>query len=313
MNRSVPLARAALVAWAVLLAVAAAGSADDPKPANAVRRVGVFIGVQKYASPRVPKLRAPEQDAVRMAREVKHACGLDSTHVLTNEKATLDAIADVFTKKLPAETRPGDEVIVYWSGHGLQLPLGPDASPPVRLFLIPHNGDPSSVESVNRTMVADATFRDWVVKTLEGRRVVVILDTCHSGGAALARAAAAPPGDVKAVPPPVLVPRAVGKFPEHFLAGAMQNVRTPGGGLWVLASSRADQPSFELPKGTHGVMTYFLFEALATEKKGEPLTVGELAAVVQKRVPAFVQANAYPAEQNPVFDGPAQLVPLIRR
>jgi uncharacterized caspase-like protein len=236
--------------------------------------------------------------------------------VLTNKEATLDAIADVFTQKLPAQTRPGDEVVVYWSGHGLQLPLDPKANPPVRLFLIPHNGDPSTVVSVNRTMVADATFHGWLMKSLEGRRVVLILDTCHSGGATLARANGTEV-EVKSVAPPKgLTARTAergGNFPEHFLAGPARGVRSPGGGLWLLASSRADQPSFELPKGEHGVMTHFLLDALATEKKGEPLTVGELAEVLKRKVPAYVEANAYPAPQNPVFDGPSQPIPLIRR
>jgi hypothetical protein len=314
MNRTVPLAWAAVVASAVLLSVTFAAPADDPKPPPAdARRVGVFVGVQKYSTKTIRTLRAPEEDARQMEKELKAACGLSTTFLLTNERATLAAITDVFTQKLPAVTRPGDEVIVYWSGHGMHLPeANPKADPPARLFLIPHDGDPSTAESVRKTMVMDATFRDWILKTMEGRRVVVILDTCHSGGAVVARAGSSPI-EVKSVkPPPGPAARAIAKFPEHFLEGAMRNTRAVGR-PWVLASSRADQPSYERPSGDHGVMTFFLLAALATEKKGAQLTVADVAGVLGERVPAYVKEVGYQHPQNPVFDGPTQPIPLIRR
>jgi hypothetical protein len=321
MNRTVPLARAALLASAVLLAVTLAVPAGDdtkPPPSKApVRHVGVFVGVQKYATDRVRDLRAPETDAKRMEKELKAACGLFPTYVLTNHDAKLDAITDVFTKKLPAVTRPGDEVIVYWSGHGMHLPeVNPKADPPARLFLIPYDGDPFSADTVRKTMLMDTVFLDWIVKGLEGRRVLVILDTCHSGGATVVRAGGTK-FEVKTIePPPVPGARAVADpatFPKHFLDGAMRNVRAPSR-PWVLASSRADQRSYELASGDHGVMTYFFLDAMANEKKGKPLTVADVADVLARKVPAYVQDNDYPAPQNPVLDGPPQPapVPVIR-
>ena len=162
-------------------------------------------------------------------------------------------------------------------------------------------------------MVRDTTFRDWLL-ALEGRRVVVILDTCHSG--AVPARAGAKPLEFKAVPPPPppagLVPRAVLRFPDHFLADLTKGVRGATAGLWVLASSRANQPSFERPRGDHGVMTYFVLEAIATEKKGQPLTVADVAKLLAAKVPAYVK-DEYEAEQNPVFDGPSDPPALLRR
>src|SRR6185312_12071866 len=152
-----PLVRAALVVSAAL-ALATAAWADEPKLAppgkDGVRRVGVFVGVQTYASRQVPRLRAPERDARDMEQTLRTACELGRTHLLTNKDATLAAITDVFARQLPQQTRPGDEVLIYWSGHGLHMPeTDPKVARPVRLFLIPHDGDPATTDSVLKTMV----------------------------------------------------------------------------------------------------------------------------------------------------------------
>jgi hypothetical protein len=113
-------------------------------------------------------------------------------------------------------TRPGDTVIIYFSGHGMQIPddNGDEADGQDEV-LAPHDvvtgdilielvkkarqGDPvdrrvkdwidlvrkegskASEALIRRTGVSDDEFGHWLQK-LDGRQIIVILDVCHSGG-----------------------------------------------------------------------------------------------------------------------------------
>jgi hypothetical protein len=274
------------------------------------RRVGLFVGISKYADPSVRSLSGPQRDARSMADAMKRACGLTANpRVLLNEQATLAAVRDAF-RELAETTRPGDVVIVYWAGHGGRCAAADGGrAGAYDAFLLPYDGQLGSDSAMRRTTLLDRTFGRWV-QALDGRRVLVILDTCHSGGQIEGqKAGTLGRGDLDplkrylrgvSVPDRVEV-GAPGDGRPHFLASQVSRARAIGQrDAAVLAASTFRQFAFERREPDHmGVMTYYVLEAL--EKHGGPLTLRDIHGYVKGRVKSYVEANFEGATQDPVF------------
>ena len=134
----------------------------------------------------------------------------------TNDKATRKQLEESVTQWLPAVSRPGDTVIIYFSGHGMQIPddngdesdgqdevLAPydvvtgdilvelvkkarrgepvDRRVKDWLDLVRQQGSKAAETLVRQTGVTDDELGHWLQR-LDGRQVIVILDICHSGG-----------------------------------------------------------------------------------------------------------------------------------
>jgi hypothetical protein len=239
------------------------------------KRVGVFIGISTHKDKNIRALTVAHKDAQEMARFMKDAGGLDEAVVLVNEKATLARTEDLIRVRLPAATRAGDEVFLYWSGHGGRVkdPTGRERDG-MSEYLVPYDGKLGTVAQVRSSMLLDVTFARWV-QALEGRKVIVILDACHSGGQA---AGAKGLGDrVNAGKETTL----------GFFQAAFQRAKNIGQKeTAVLASSKATEVSYERREGDLSVMTYFLLDRM---KAGKKVTLKEGFLEVQKAVPAYVK------------------------
>src|SRR5207248_1192572 len=109
-------------------------------------------------------------------------CKLDQVRVLLNEQATLKAIEEAIRIYLPQATSAGDTVFLYWSGHGGRISNVDHTEPDgFDEYLVPYDGRLGSTDEVRGTMLMDKTFGRWV-QELDGRKLIVILDACHSGG-----------------------------------------------------------------------------------------------------------------------------------
>lgn len=144
------------------------------------RRIGLFIGISTYKDPKIRNLHICHKDAALMALAMKEHGKLDAIGLLVNEKATLENIQKVF-RELKLKSNPGDEIFIYWSGHGATCAdTGGDEKDGRDEFLIPYDG---SVADITKTMVLDDALGRWI-QELDGRKVCIILDACHSGGQA---------------------------------------------------------------------------------------------------------------------------------
>ena len=66
---------------------------------------------------------------------------------LANEQATRANIEHAIRRHLPAVTRPGDTVLIYWSGHGSRCAdTDGDEKDGFDEYLVPHDGRVSDVE-----------------------------------------------------------------------------------------------------------------------------------------------------------------------
>jgi hypothetical protein len=263
-------------------------SAREQTPGAGPKRVGVFIGIRNYADPGIRPLHVADRDAQAFADAMRRFGQLDDAVVLVNERATLKNVEAIIYGSLPAATRPGDSVFIYWSGHGGRTsnldgtePDGYDE------YLVPYDGRLEPVEAVRTTMLLDKTFGRWV-QNLDGRRLAVIIDACHSGGQTQGAIKAITAGDDTT------------PFRKFFCATMLQRTKDIGQReTAVLASSRATQVSFEQPGGDLSVMTHFLIELLGAS--AQPVSLPQAFEYVKAKVPSFVESHYPGTTQTPVL------------
>lgn len=206
---------------------------DAGEAAPGARRFGVFFGVSEYKfndaavalsdDERGLNVASPAAAARAMQALMQSLGKLNDSRIYLNEQATRAQMEQAITGWLPSVSRPGDEVFIFFSGHGGQIlddqkdePDGldevllthdyVDAAIIAGMVKLQQQGqlDPSleafvaqgvevikragSIEAGDAALaraagVSDDLFGHWVQR-LAGRRVVVILDCCHSGGQA---------------------------------------------------------------------------------------------------------------------------------
>jgi uncharacterized caspase-like protein len=283
-------------------------TATDTTTKAAEKRVGVFIGISKFQDKSIRALTIPDKDAEKMAAVMKNEGKFDTTYVLTNEKATLANIRAYICEKLVAETRPGDTVMIFWSGHGGRC-ANTDGSEPDGFdeFLVPYDGSLESNAAVRKTMLLDKTMGRWV-QELDGRKVMVVLDTCHSGGfGAVAKGIGEKDEDfVKGLG---FADKKKNKWGDigvdkwtksHFLATEMSRAKSIGQkDAAVLASSTAKQVSFERRQKDLSVLTYYVVEFV--KKNNKTLTLKDVYDGVKDDVRKYVEDTFEGTTQTPVF------------
>ncbi len=271
--------------WAeARIKITTVGSKEKPRKSDTY---AVCIGISRYQHDRIPQLKVSHLDAERMARGLRDVCGVRNIALLTNEKATKKAIEKVIFHDLVKESSPGDTVYVFFSGHGGRTAdTNGDEADGVDEYLVPHDGILGSPD----TMILDDTFARWM-QELDGRKVMIILDNCYSGGSSKSTKG---------------LGGALGVGTVDFLDGEMKRSKDLGQrNTMVLAACRADQLAWEIPDASKGsVLTYFLLRSFADPQADQNndgrLSVTESYDYAKGRIADFVKKN-FSAEQNPVL------------
>jgi hypothetical protein len=252
------------------------------------RRVGVFIGISQYADERIRDLVVGHRDASEVAKVLREHGQIGQGWVLIDEQATRANIEQTIRSRVAAATRPGDSVIIYWSGHGSRCADdGGDEQDGFDEYLVPHDGNLDSLETIRRTMIIDDTFGRWI-QELDGRRVLIVLDTCHSGGQSSGQRSIRAASDS---PAPV-------EF--DFLDGELARIKDIGQrDTALLASSTSSQVSFERKEGDLSTMTYYLID-LVRSAQG-PVTVSEIFPQLKQSVTDYVTRTFPGTTQTPIL------------
>ncbi|URK87899.1 caspase family protein [Rhizobium sp. RCAM05350] len=142
----------------------------------------MLIGIGTYENlPEDMFLHGPKNDvkAIRQLLTETLSFKPEAIRVLTDEKATRQAMLSSMDEWLVAGTVPGDRVYLYFSGHGLQVK---DAS----------GDEEDGMDEAISTYDIKADETDWtnvildddleaVLEKLKGRAVTLVIDACHSG------------------------------------------------------------------------------------------------------------------------------------
>ena len=273
---------------------------DVPFPPKSKQRFGLFVGIKDFADPRIPNLRVAHADAQEMCKLMKSTCQLDDTILLLNSQATLSSLQKAICTDLPRMSKPGDEVFIYWSGHGGRCADdGGDEKDGYDEFLVPYDGQ---VAKPQETMLTDDTFGRWV-QQLDGRKVVVILDACHSGGQpesekGISGSKGLDAGRTRDETVQRLFEKGIASNDSlDFLDQELSGIKDIGQGAAVLASSLAAQISVERREGDLSVMTYFLIELM--KGSSGKLLLKKAHEYLAAKVPEYVRQKFPGREQTP--------------
>lgn len=211
-------------------AVADIGDLPDSAAGRRENAHAVVIGIRSYRE-RLPQADFADDDAKLLSKYLTRVMGYPDANVATllNERATRGDFEKYFERWLPNRVRQGDEVVVYYSGHGAPDPKTGQA------YLVPHDGDPAylveTAYPLKRLYAALAK--------LPAKSVTVVMDSCFSGAGGRSVLA-------KGARPLVTVQTA----PE--LSGRVR----------VLSASGGDQISYAYQDKGHGLFTYFLLKSI---------------------------------------------------
>jgi len=155
-------------------------------PSFAARKA-LLIGIADYrALPSSSKQGISDlRGSINDVREIKRALisyygfAEKDVRVLINDKATRRDIKAAFDEWLVKGTRAGDTALLYFSGHGSTVDdQNGDEKDGLDEVLCPYDMVPKGGDNI----ILDDELGLWL-KKLNGRRLVVIFDSCYSGGA----------------------------------------------------------------------------------------------------------------------------------
>ncbi|MEM7429761.1 MAG: caspase family protein [Pseudomonadota bacterium] len=231
-----------------LLGLAVAATCAFALPAEAAKRA-LLIGIGAYEH--IQPLRGPARDVDRVEAFLTKHMGYetDEIAVLKDRRATRKNLLRAMDQWLVKSTKPGDEVFIYFSGHGSQLP---DDNQDEK------DGLDETLSPVNTTKTGENQITDdefgSVLTRLAGRDVTVVVDSCHSGTISRSIAAAGGSADTPRTFTPVATSRSAGTS-----AGAVEAHRREvsfiesGKSLRIWSAAAANQ--FAWDTGAGGVFT----------------------------------------------------------
>lgn len=141
----------------------------------------LLIGIDRY--PKVPALVGSKNDVDNMRRFAQTTLGFrpEDTKILVDEQATRQGILAALDDWLVKGTRPGDRVLFYYSGHGAQTPdQNGDEEDGLDEALVSY--DTYLNHGAYQNLVIDDEL-EAIFKQLDDRRVMILIDSCHSGTA----------------------------------------------------------------------------------------------------------------------------------
>lgn len=145
---------------------------------RAANRRALLIGINDYPS-EADRLEGCVNDAFTVSAALQESgFEADDIRIVLNERATAKGIRDRIAWLLD-DTKPGDQRVLYYSGHGAQIPgygVGETADRKDEC-LVPFDFD-WSLENA----VLDDEIYDFYTQLPYDALFVMILDCCHSGG-----------------------------------------------------------------------------------------------------------------------------------
>lgn len=266
--------------------------------ANAMNAHALLIGVGRCEYPKwsLPVTTLDVQELHRVLVD-PNLCGYpkEQIRILSDEEATRDGIIAAMDELARnAEEDPEATFLVYYSGHGWRQ-SGEDGE---HYFLIPHDVRPFDLAP--SALSADDFIQG--LRSLRGKRVLVMIDTCHASAMADAKNLvmdAIPQGFAQEPLPKALVEALV----EELSAGE---------GRAVFLSCGEAQKSWILPgEGSLSIFTHHLLAALkgaGSAPKDRLVTVSSLMRHLGEGIPE--SAREIGKEQTPFFKLEAQDFPV---
>ena len=258
----------------------------------------LIITVSEYQRSPLPGVLTDRKLGIELAKRF----GVPAENIveLSEQQVTREGLKQAFAA-MNLVMMPGDKLYVYFSGHG------------ARYFNKATGQCTESLVMQDMRVVTNAEFAN-MIKPLSAKadKTVVMLDSCHSGGVALAaesRSLAAsfrPKFSAEASSPQCSLAVNLGSFSQ----ARGIDFHTTDHNMVILAAARNNEVAWDTSKG--GAMTYNFEQCLAggaadADHSGE-LSMQELTACVQARLDKTQEDSA---RQHATLAGNAALVPAF--
>lgn len=220
-----------------LFGAPSAWSAEDVIERPISDKWALVVGISKFQSPKCEPLRYSAKDATSFRDFLVKKAHFAPDHVklLTDEQATRERIiSELGSSWLPHKAISDDLVVIFFSTHG----SGSEFDEKGLNYLIAHNTDPGELLA---TGIPLQDISNLIKNRVNSKRVVLILDACHSGAASTGAK-----GILR-----------TSNFDAEQLA--------QGTGQIVICSSQPSQTSWESRNYENSVFTHHLIEALGAE------------------------------------------------
>jgi hypothetical protein len=247
---------------------------EIPQPLATTSKIWLLaIGISKYKDKNL-NLQFADQDA-RAIYNLLTAQGIvnrvGNSNLLLNEQATrVNVVMNI--NNMFKQAFEEDLIILYFAMHGM---VDPDGS---ELYFIGYDTDPRSLvaEGIAQTDIEKALAKSKVGK------VLMIVDTCHSGSAGLSDVFARRSVNTAAVTNRLL-----------------NRIAETKKGISIFSASSSTEFSQEDPKwgGGHGIFTHYLVEGLngkADENNDKFITLRELYEYTYRNVKENTGGNQHP-------------------
>jgi formylglycine-generating enzyme required for sulfatase activity len=241
-----------------------------------MKKYALVIGIGRYDDPEITDLGFAAQDAREVHRCLVETCGFDEARLLvTGGELEPDhvRIVDALANLAPLVC-PGDLLLFYFAGHGIQTRTGTHLLTSNSRIRMPE------LASVSMHVLQDCLSR------IESSDRVLILDACrndpHKGM-----------GDQDNL--------LTEGFSRDVLAVAGTAAEGQVPATCVLFSCSEGERAYEWPDQGHGAFTHYLLEGMrggAVDDRG-CLTVQGLGRYVEQRVPRWAQKARAPRPQQP--------------
>lgn len=194
----------------------------------------VSIGISRYRKLR--PLACAAHDAHDLVEVLQSGASPAQIRLLLNEEATKQNILGEL--KWLAQNAPANSTaVVFFSGHGGR----PDNATRAQACFCPFD---ASLRGMERTCITSAELTA-ALRTIRSERLVVLLDTCYSGGL----------GE----------PRKHGGVVHTGLTSRDVDALIEGQGRVIMAASRPDESAWELSGMRNGLFTNYLLRGLRGE------------------------------------------------
>ena len=277
------------------IAALAPPSVTAPTPAR--NQWAVVIGIGRYESVAIPRLRYAVADAEAIHATLIGTAGFDKDHVLlltdrSERKPTLRNIKWALGTFLGRSAQKNDTVLIFFAGHGApEVDTRGLERDGLAKYLIPSDADPDDLYSTALPMDELQT----IFGRIEAERVVAFLDACYSGAAGGRTFAS-----------------------KRTRAGAVDDLFlervTRSKGRAIVTASRPAEVSIELPELGHGIFSYYLVSGLkgaADLNRDGIVSLQELYEYLEQEV--TTKSRAVGGNQHPVMKGELEgVLPLTK-
>lgn len=301
-----------------LLASAFALVAFVATPARA-ETFALAIGINEYDH--LASLKGARADAQDITAALSKTGA--SVTTLLDRDATRERIEAAW-KSLVAKARSGDTVIFAYAGHGGQekdkAPFDEEDKRDEAFLLSTFNPDPKHPGFDQR--ILDDTFYKWLLQAAaKGLKVVVIADSCYSGGATRgtdlrgeATTRNAPPYDI---PDEMSVDQSLDQIKEDAEKAEKKSAQLPPGiTVYSATLERLPSPEIMIDGQKRGALSYVFSRALEGEadiNQDGWLSRFEVQAHSASHVPVLAESRQTPEMQTLDVNKDELIIPLTTR